>query len=94
LNVSERLQWAPVAAQACSNHQEQSLELGIGKKFGDEGFFNAEVAYKAMIRFLEKYYEQTNSDDVGATTRKHAALSGWQAGRRRNVAGLATGHLR
>ena len=25
-----------------------------------------EVAYKAMIKFLEKYYERTNSDDIGS----------------------------
>lgn len=25
-----------------------------------------ETAYKAMIRFLEKYYERTNSDDIGS----------------------------
>ncbi|WP_154381942.1 hypothetical protein [Duganella guangzhouensis] len=25
-----------------------------------------ELAYKAMFRFLEKYYELTGSDDVGA----------------------------
>jgi hypothetical protein len=27
---------------------------------------NDELAYKAMFRFLEKYYELTQADDVGA----------------------------
>lgn len=26
---------------------------------------DAKLAYKAMFRFLEKYYAQTNSEDVG-----------------------------
>lgn len=28
--------------------------------------FDAELGYRAMIRFLEKYFETTGSDDVGA----------------------------
>jgi len=27
---------------------------------------DAKLAYRAMFRFLEKYYELTNADDVGA----------------------------
>lgn len=36
------------------------------KKVHGMDMFDAELGYKAMLRFLEKYFETTGSDDVGA----------------------------